>query len=56
MQVDEWYAPPRTTYPGSAEFTAVYGSNPLLGSPVLVFKLDAEQGAVMVAGGGDDRR
>ncbi|GAB4824109.1 hypothetical protein N2152v2_011155 [Parachlorella kessleri] len=56
LEVDDWYAPPRTTYPGSAEFSAVYGSSAPLGSPVLVFKLDAEQGTVMVAGSGDDRR
>lgn len=56
LQVDEWYAPPRTTYPGSNDFLAVYGSDAVLTSPLLVFALDADEGAALVSGSDEDRR
>jgi hypothetical protein len=49
LQVEDWFAPPRVTYPGSQEFKDVYGSNVQLGSPMLVFKLQAEEDEIMVS-------
>lgn len=55
-QVDSWYTPPLTAYPGADEFVAVYGPGAPLPNPLLVFGLDVGDNTLVVSAESDRRR